>query len=95
MIKFFTITLICLLTCLFSGCSQVLQTVDLQIDTLDQSIQDEFNVVEKVLTTKEARKQNKSPYNRLVLQHGRGDKARTINEKLAVQSNFPNRRFNK
>ena len=92
MIKFFTITLICLLTCLFSGCSQVLQTVDLQIDTLDQSIQDEFNVVEKVLTTKEAREQNKSPYNRLVLQPGRGDKARTINEKLAVQSNFPNRR---
>ena len=31
-----------LIASLFSGCSQVLQTVDLQIDTIEKSIQDEF-----------------------------------------------------
>ena len=37
MIKFLTTISIFLLASLFSGCSQVLQTVDLQIDTIDES----------------------------------------------------------
>ena len=89
MIKFLTTISICLLASLFSGCSQVLQTVDLQIDNIDRSIQDEFNVVGKVLTIREAREQNKSPYKRMVLQSGRGDKARVISESLVVKSMFP------
>ena len=84
MIKILTTISICFLVSLFSGCSQVLQSVDLQIDTIDRSIQDEFNVIGKVLTIREARKQNKSPYNRMVLQSGRGDKARAISESLVV-----------
>ncbi len=90
MIKFLTTISIFLLASLFSGCSQVLQTVDFQVDTIDGSIQDEFNVIGKVLTIKEAREQSKSPYNRMVLQSGRGDKARSISESLVVQSKFPN-----
>ena len=32
---------------LFAGCSQVLQTVDLNINSKDPSMQEEFNVVER------------------------------------------------
>ena len=47
MIKLFTyISLFCLVG-LFTGCSQVLQTVDLKINAEDNSIQEEFNVVGK------------------------------------------------
>lgn len=89
MIKVFKIFRICLIVTLIAGCSKVLQTVELQIDTLDETIQDEFNVIEKVLTFQEAREQNKSPYDRLVLQSGSGDRARTIKEDQVLQSNFP------
>ena len=74
---------------LLTGCSQVLQTVDLKINAEDNSIQEEFNVVEKTLSIKEARSQNKVPYMRTVLQKGRGDDAHPIPEKLALLSDFP------
>ena len=71
------------------SCSQVLQTVDLQIDTEDSLIQEEFNVIEKTLTIGEAKKQKAAPYSRAVLKTGRGEIARPIPEKLALKSEFP------
>ena len=47
MIKVFKIFRICLIVTLIAGCSKVLQTVELQ-QTPDETIQDEFNVIEKV-----------------------------------------------
>lgn len=89
MTKFFKITIICIAAGLVSNCSQVLQTVDLNIDTEDNSLQEEFNVIEKTLTISEARIHKKAPYNRTVLQNQRGENARPIPEKLALSSNFP------
>ena len=89
MIKFFQITIICILATLIVGCSQVLQTVDLKINAEDNSVQEEFNVVEKTLTIKEARRQNNAPYAREVLQNRRGQEAQSIPEKLALISNYP------
>lgn len=89
MIKLFTYISIFFLVGLFTGCSQVLQTVDLKINAEDNSIQEEFNVIEKTLSIKEARSQNKVPYMRTVLQKGRGDDAHPIPEKIALLSEFP------
>ena len=74
---------------LIVGCSQVLQTVDLRINTEDSALQEQFSVVEKTLTIEEARKQKKAPYKRVVLQSGRGEDAQPIPEKTALLSEFP------
>lgn len=90
MIKFLKITTICLSVSLSLSCSQILQTVDLKINTEDTtSNQDNFNVVERVLTIKEAKKQNRTSYVRTVSQLGRGDRARTISESSILRSKFP------
>ena len=52
-------------------------------------LQEEFNVVEKTLTIKEAKAQKTTPYSRAVLKNGRGENAQTIPEKLALKSEFP------
>ena len=65
MINFAKITLICTLASLLVNCSQVLQTVNLEINTEDSSHQEDFSVVGKTLTLGEARKQNNSPINEL------------------------------
>ena len=72
-----------------TGCSQVLQTVDLNINAEDSSLQEEFNVVEKTLTIREANTQKTAPYTRMVLRNGRGDIAQPISEKLALKSEYP------
>ena len=74
---------------LFAGCSQVLQTVDLNINSKDPSLQEEFNVVEKTLTIREAKAQKTTQYFRQVLKNGRGENAQPIPEKLALASEFP------
>ena len=74
---------------LLNGCSQVLQTVDLSINSEDSSLQEEFNVVEKTLTMREAKIQKSVPYPRVVLKNGRGENAQPIPEKLALKSKFP------
>lgn len=89
MIKIFEITLIFALLSIVSGCSQILETVDLKLDLEDKSTQDRFHVVEKVLTIREAQKLNTSFYNRVVLQPGIGNAARTISENIIIQSQFP------
>ena len=52
-------------------------------------MQEEFNVVEKTLTIKEAKKQKAAPYPREVLKNGRGEIAQPIAEKLALKSEYP------
>ena len=89
MINFAKITLICTLASLLVNCSQVLQTVNLEINTEDSSHQEDFSVVGKTLTLGEARKQNNSPYKRAVLLNGRGENAKSIPESFALRSNFP------
>lgn len=89
MIKFSKITIIYVLVGALSSCSQVLETVELKVNTEDVSNQEEFKVVERTLTLKQALKQSKSPYNRMVLQPGRGNEARAIPESIAIQSKFP------
>ena len=74
---------------LLAGCSQVLQNIDLNINAEDDSLQEKFNVVEKTLTIKEAKKQKTAPYSRTVIKNGRGETAKPIPEKLALKSNYP------
>ena len=52
-------------------------------------MQEEFNVVEKTLTIREANAQKTAPYSRAVLKNGRGENAQPIPEKLALKSEFP------
>ena len=77
------------LTGLLTGCSQILQTVDLNINAKDNSLQEEFNVVERTLTTKEAIAQKTAPYLRTVMKSGRGESAQPIPERIALVSKFP------
>ena len=53
MTKNYKILSFCLAVSLFTSCSQVLQTVDLNINSKDNTSQEEFNVA-KALTIKEA-----------------------------------------
>ncbi|MDC0042989.1 hypothetical protein OAJ10_04445 [Paracoccaceae bacterium] len=92
MIKLFQITIICISATLIVSCSQVLQTVDLRINTEDNAVQEEFSVIEKTLTIKEAQTQKKAPYKRIVLQSGRGEDAQPIPEEVALLSEFPQSR---
>lgn len=87
--KFSKIIVIFLTTLNLIGCSKVLQTVELQLDSDDKLTQEEFNVFKKTLTIKEAKKQSAAPYNRKVLKNGRGENARSIPEKHALNSRLP------
>ena len=89
MSKLFSYISLFFLAGFLTSCSQVLQTVDLNIDVEDNSLQEEFNVVEKTLSIKEASAQKTAPYPRTVLQNGRGDIAQPISEKLALKSDYP------
>jgi len=89
MTKLFNYISLFLLAGFFTGCSQVLQTVDLNINLEDSSLQEVFNVVEKTLTIKEAKAQKATPYLRAVLKNGRGENAQPISEKIALKSEFP------
>ena len=89
MTKFSRIISFCILTGLLTSCSQVLQTVTLEINGDDSLAQEDFKVIEKTLTIKEAKRQNKAAYPRSVLKNGRGENARPIPEYLALQSKFP------
>ena len=71
------------------GCAEILQSVELKINSTDETKQDEFNVVERTLTLKETIKSNDSPYPRRVQTQGSGEKARHISENEALLSTFP------
>ena len=89
MTKFFNISVLFLIIFAFPNCSQVLENVQLQINSADDSTQEEFNVIEKTLTSEEARKQNNTPYKREILQTGTGGNAQSIPESVALRSSFP------
>lgn len=89
MTKISEIISVCILVSLLTGCSQVLQNVNLDINEPDNLSQEDFNVVEKTLTLKEAKKQKNEAYLRTVLQNGRGENARPIPERLALLSELP------
>ena len=89
MTKLFTYISLFVLVGLLAGCSQVLQTVNLNLNSEDPSLQEEFNVMEKTLTIREAKAQKATPYLRAVLKNGRGENAKPIPEKLALKSEFP------
>ena len=89
MTKFFSYISLFFLAGFLTSCSQVLETVDLNISAEDNSLQDEFNVVEKTLTIREANAQKTAPFSRIVLRNGRGENAQPIPEKLALKSDYP------
>ena len=89
--EFFKIALLCISLGLVSSCSRVLQSVDLEVDAEDNLSQEEFNVVEKTLTIKEAQAQKNSVYPRKVLKSGRGGNAQPISEQIALLSKFPDK----
>ena len=72
-----------------ASCSQILQSVELEINTDDKSVQEKFNVIEKTLTIKEAQSQKYAAYPRKVLQNRRGEEAQPIPENVALLSQFP------
>ena len=77
------------ITFMISACSQILETVDLAVDTKDNNKQEEFKVIEKTLTLDEANKQKNAPYNRTLIKSGVGDSAKPIKESFVLKSNFP------
>ena len=87
--KSIKIILTCIATVFLADCSQVLQNVDLEINTEDNSAQENFSVVEKTLTINEARKQKNAPYARALLKNGRGEDSKPVSEQLALLSEFP------
>ena len=72
------------------GCNKILEPVNLKIDNSDQVNQEKFEVIDKTLTLAEARAQNKTPYNRILMQTGPGASAKIVSEKSASISSFPN-----
>ena len=89
MIKFSRIIISVMAAIALSSCSQIVQPIELQVNTKDVSEQEEFQVVEKTLTIKEARKQNLTTFKRFVLQAGKGKNAKLLPERVVLVSNFP------
>ena len=73
----------------FASCSQILETVTLELDDADPLEQEQFTVVEKTLTMSKAKASNSLPFDRLVSQSGAGKDASLIKEVQALKSNFP------
>ena len=89
MIKVSKKVLLTLIMSIFVSCSQILETVTLELNKTDTLEQQHFTVVEKTLTLSEAEAGNSLPFERLVSQSGVGKKAKLVKEVLALKSNFP------
>ena len=76
---------------IFSNCSQVLQTIDLEVNSKDTISQQEFKIVEKTLTISLAQKLKDEPYIRHVIQTSNNSDPKPILESVAMISNFPKR----
>ena len=74
---------------LLASCSQVLQTVTLELSDTDPLEQEQFTVIEKTLTMSEAQAGNSLPFRRLISQGGVGKDAKLMTEAQALKSNFP------
>ena len=73
------------------GCNKILEPVNLKINNSDQVTQEKFEVIDKTLTLEEARAQNKTPYDRDLMQTGPGAAAKIVSETSASISNYPNK----
>ena len=89
MIKFSRCVLFFVLTFILLSCSQVLETVELQLNLQDETIQEEFKVIEKTLTLKEAKKGLTEPYLRRIIQKGPGMSAGHFSEQVILKSVLP------
>ena len=87
--RFLKIIIFLFLNLSLLNCSQVLETVTLSVNADDPTKQEDFNVVEKTLSLREASRQKTAFYSRIVTQNGPGSKARNISETAALTSNFP------
>lgn len=87
--KFNVLIFVPALTLALASCSQLLQTVNLDVGNTDLAAQEEFQVTEKTLTLANAKIANQDPYPRNVIRPGRGSSARPILESAALQANFP------
>jgi protein involved in polysaccharide export with SLBB domain len=74
---------------IITGCSQVLEPIELDIDARDTGSQEDFKVLEKTLTLSEAQLQNSKPFTRKIIQNGIGKKAQVLDETYARQGQFP------
>ena len=72
-----------------ASCSQVLEPIELDVDTRDISSQEDFTVLEKTLTLSEAKSQNSKPFTRKIIQTGIGKKAQVLDETYVSQGQFP------
>ena len=72
-----------------ASCSQVLETVTLELNNTDAIEQEEFAVVEKTITLSEAKAGNSMPFVRLVSRTGVGKDADLITENQALKSDYP------
>ena len=89
MISIYKKVLLTLTVSFFANCSQVLETVTLELDNADPLEQEQFTVVEKTLTMSEAEVGNSLPFERLVSKGGAGKDANLVKEVQALKSNFP------
>ena len=74
---------------LVASCSQVLETVTLDLNDRDPLEQEQFTVIEKTLTMAEAKAGNSLPFNRLVSKSGAGKDANLMTENQALKSYYP------
>ena len=70
-------------------CSQVLENVQLELNSEDQTNQEEFKVIEKTLTLKEANINQSAPYFRRVAQQEKGIKSGHFDREDFLQSKLP------
>ncbi len=73
----------------FASCSQVLETVTLELNNTDPLEQEQFTIVEKTLTMSEAQEGNLLPFDRLLSKGGAGNEAILMKEVQALKSNLP------
>ena len=74
---------------IITGCSQILEPIELDVDARDMRSQEDFKVLEKTLTLSEAQSQNSKPFTRKIIQTGIGKKAQVLDETYVSQGQFP------
>ncbi len=89
MIKFVKNILMLSQLMILTSCSNVIQNLNLSVNSKDEIAQEEFNVEETTLTISVAKSQSKTPYLRQIIKNGHGEEARPISESYASLSNFP------
>ena len=87
--KFLNRFIIFLTVSIIASCSQVLESIELDVDAHDTGSQEDFKVLEKTLTLSEAKSQNSKPFTRKIIQTGIGKKAQVLDETYFSRGQFP------